>query len=122
MTDRGGSSGAQTVAALARLEEQVRTLQRERREDRARWREDMDRFHAMLSESRAAMAVDIAEALTPIVKDLAAAKVTAYANDRWISTVKAQGAVWAVVISAAGALLMWMAGHVVEWFSQRGGQ
>lgn len=59
------------AAALARLGEQVETLQRERREDRSEMHEEISELKQLLKDGLSAVKTDLIEQLKPIKGELA---------------------------------------------------
>lgn len=64
------SSTAEVAAAIARMEEQITTLQRERREDKAEMREEVKRLETVFTDEIKGLKTDLAAQLAPIRKEL----------------------------------------------------
>ena len=65
------STNAQVAAAIARMEEQIITLQRERKEDKAEMREEVGRLEQVFRDEVRGIKADLTSQLAPIKTELA---------------------------------------------------
>ena len=105
MAREPASTPVGVAATLSRMEEQIRTLQRERGEDRQEMREEVQELRDVFKAGVADLKQDIAHQLTPVKLLAESAQKTATENDKWIRTVKTQGATWAVALTGIGAAI-----------------
>jgi phage host-nuclease inhibitor protein Gam len=65
------TTNAEIIAAIAQMEEQIGTLQRERREDKKEMREEVARLEHVFTTGIAGLKTDLAAQLAPIKVELA---------------------------------------------------
>lgn len=101
-----------TAAALGAIEEQIVTLQRERREDRREAKQSMQAMKEEFRNDFAELKEELLQALTlqlaPVVQTATEAKAKADRSEKWISDIKLQGGAWALALMTFGGAVAWI--------------